>query len=104
MIPMCYRAIFWIMGSPTLRSAADGAVLVTGGAGYIGSHAAKELARAGRRVVVYDDLVAGHRDAVLGAPLVVGDTHDTARLRAVISGHRVGAVMHFAAWTAVGES
>jgi UDP-glucose-4-epimerase GalE len=79
-------------------------VLVTGGAGYIGSHAAKELARAGRRVVVYDDLVAGHRDAVLGAPLVVGDTHDVARLRAVISGHRVGAVMHFAAWTAVGES
>jgi UDP-glucose 4-epimerase len=111
------------MASPTSPSGADraggsgapshdgavsatvgGSVLVTGGAGYIGSHAAKALARAGRRVVVYDDLVEGHREAVLGAPLVVGDTHDVARLRSVMAQYRVTAVMHFAAWTAVGES
>jgi UDP-glucose-4-epimerase GalE len=87
-----------------LRSAADGAVLVTGGAGYIGSHAAKELARAGRRVVIYDDLLAGHREAALEAPLVVGGTDDVERLRAAMADHGVSAVMHFAAWAAVGES
>lgn len=79
-------------------------MLVTGGAGYIGSHAARELARAGRRVVVYDDLREGHREAVLDAPLVVGDTHDVEKLRRVVAEHGVTAVMHFAAWTAVGES
>jgi UDP-glucose-4-epimerase GalE len=93
------------MGSPTTASAADpGAVLVTGGAGYIGSHAAKALRRSGRRVVVYDNLGEGHRAAVLGAPLVVADTRDVERLRAVMVMHRVSAVMHFAAWAAVGES
>jgi UDP-glucose-4-epimerase GalE len=93
------------MGSPTSGSGADpGAVLVTGGAGYIGSHAAKAIARAGRRVVIYDDLAQGHRAAALDAPLVVGSTHDVDRLRGVISDHGVGAVMHFAAWTAVGDS
>jgi len=93
------------MGSPTSRSGADaGAVLVTGGAGYIGSHAAKALAGAGRRVVIYDDLGQGHREAALDAPLVVGSTHDVDRLRAVMSEHGVTAVMHFAASTAVGDS
>jgi UDP-glucose-4-epimerase GalE len=82
----------------------DGAVLVTGGAGYIGSHAVKALAAAGGRVVVYDDLSAGHRAAVRGAELVEGDIHDGARLRGVLREHRVDAVMHFAAWLSVGDS
>jgi len=77
---------------------------VTGGAGYIGSHAAKALARAGRRVVIYDNLSQGHREAALGADLVVGDTHDVALLRSVIASRGVTAVMHFAAWAAVGDS
>ncbi len=51
-------------------------VLVTGGAGYIGSHAAKALRKAGHRVVIYDNLSAGHREAALGAPLIEGDTAD----------------------------
>jgi UDP-glucose-4-epimerase GalE len=80
------------------------AVLVTGGAGYIGSHAVKALVRAGRRVVVYDDLSAGHREAIGRAPLVVGDIRETALLRETIRDHGVGAVMHFAAWLSVGDS
>lgn len=79
-------------------------VLVTGGAGYIGSHVAKALARAGRRVVVYDDLSAGHRSAVRWGELEIGDVRDTPRLCGVIRRHGVRAVMHFAAWALVGES
>ena len=81
-----------------------GAVLVTGGAGYVGSHAAKLLGRAGRRVVIYDDLSAGHRQAALGAELVEGDVHDVSLLRDVMRRHDVTAVMHFAAWLSVGDS
>jgi len=81
-----------------------GAILVTGGAGYIGSHAAKALRLDGRRVVIYDNLREGHREAALGADLVVADTQDIGCLRAVMEEHRVTAVMHFAAWAAVGES
>ncbi len=81
-----------------------GAVLVTGGAGYIGSHAVKALRRAGRDVVVYDNLSAGHRAAVGGAELVLGDIADTALVREVIRRRGVTSVMHFAAWLAVGES
>src|SRR5512137_1106185 len=93
------------MGSPTTRSdARPGAVLVTGGAGYIGSHAAKALAVAGRPVVIYDNLSQGHREAALGADLVVGDTRDVPLLRSVMASRRVTAVMHFAAWAAVGDS
>ena len=74
------RADAGAMASPTTPLGAEhGAVLVTGGAGYIGSHAAKALAAAGRRVVVYDDLSAGHRDAVRWCDLVVGDIHDDGR-------------------------
>ncbi len=80
------------------------AVLVVGGAGYIGSHAAKALRRAGYDVVVYDDLSAGHREATLGAPLVEGDIHDVPRLRETLRARGVTAVMHFAAWARVGES
>jgi UDP-glucose-4-epimerase GalE len=80
-------------------------VLVTGGAGYIGSHAVKALRQRDNHVVVYDDLSAGHRDAARHASaLVAGDIHDTARLRAAIRQHEVDAVMHFAAWLSVGDS
>jgi len=79
-------------------------VLVTGGAGYIGSHAAKALARAGHRVVVYDSLVAGHRAAVKYGAFVQGDILDTAAVRSAIETHHVNAVMHFAAFLDVGES
>jgi UDP-glucose-4-epimerase GalE len=80
------------------------AVLVTGGAGYIGSHTAKALRRAGYDVVIYDDLSAGHRAAALGAPLVEGDVHDGPRVATTLREHRVEAVMHFAAWLSVGDS
>ncbi|MEW5983335.1 MAG: UDP-glucose 4-epimerase GalE [Acidobacteriota bacterium] len=85
-------------------AASTGTILVTGGAGYIGSHVAKALAGAGRRVVVYDDLSAGHRAAVRWGPLEVGDVRDSGHLRDVIRRHGVSAVMHFAAWLLVGES
>lgn len=80
-------------------------VLVTGGAGYIGSHAVKALRARGTPVIVFDNLSAGHREAAShAAAVVVGDIHDTARLRAAIREHQVDAVMHFAAWLSVGES
>jgi UDP-glucose 4-epimerase len=80
-------------------------VLVTGGAGYIGSHAVKALRAQDARVVVYDNLSAGHREATQHASaVVVGDIQDTARLRATIREHDVDAVMHFAAWLSVGDS
>ncbi|HYM26428.1 MAG TPA: UDP-glucose 4-epimerase GalE [Vicinamibacterales bacterium] len=79
-------------------------VLVTGGAGYIGSHAAKALTRAGYRVVVYDSLVAGHRQAAKFGDFVEGDIADTATLRDTLRRHDVSAVMHFAAFLDVGES
>ena len=79
-------------------------MLVTGGAGYIGSHAAKALQRAGYRVVVFDNLVAGHRAAVQFGELVEGDIADTAAVRGALRRHGIFAVMHFAAFLDVGES
>ena len=79
-------------------------MLVTGGAGYIGSHAAKALSKAGHRVVVYDSLVAGHREAVKYGEFVQGDVLDAGALRSAMQTHRVDAVMHFAAFLDVGES
>src|SRR5260370_39284457 len=79
-------------------------ILVTGGAGYVGSHACKAWAGAGYRPVVYDNLSRGHRAAVRWGPLVEGDLHDTARLAAALREHQVTAVMHFAAFAYVGES
>ena len=79
-------------------------ILVTGGAGYVGSHACKALAQAGYRPVVYDNLSRGHREAVRWGPLVEGDLRDSARLAAAFRTHRVAAVMHFAAFAYVGES
>ena len=79
-------------------------VLVTGGAGYIGSHAAKALHRAGYRAVVYDNFVAGHRGAVQYGDVVEGDITDVAAVRAALRRHEAFAVMHFAAFLDVGES
>jgi UDP-arabinose 4-epimerase len=79
-------------------------VLVTGGAGYIGSHACKVLARAGYRPVVFDNISRGHREAVRWGPLVEGDLADRGRLVGALLEHRVSAVMHFAAYAYVGES
>ena len=79
-------------------------ILVTGGAGYIGSHACKALAQAGYTPVAYDNLVYGHREAVRWGPLEVGDIADRARLDAVIVHYRPEAVLHFAAYAYVGES
>jgi UDP-glucose-4-epimerase GalE len=84
-------------------------VLVTGGAGYIGSHAVKALRKAGHRVVIYDNLSAGHREAAVragggAAELVEGDIGDTARVRKTIETHGIDSVMHFAAWLSVPDS
>ena len=79
-------------------------MLVTGGAGYIGSHAAKALHRAGYRVVVFDSLVAGHRAAAQFGELVEGDVADTAAVREALRRHAIVGVMHFAAFLDVGES
>lgn len=80
------------------------AVLVTGGAGYVGSHAAKALWRAGFRPIVLDNLSAGHRDVVRWGPLVVGDIRDRECLKGIFGSYRIRAVMHFAASAYVGES
>lgn len=79
-------------------------VLVTGGAGYIGSHACQALARAGYLPVVFDNLSSGNVDAVKFGPLVVGDIRDGDALKACLLEHKPVAVMHFAALIAVGES
>jgi len=85
----------------------SGKVLVTGGAGYIGSHAVLALRRAGYEVVILDNLVYGHRDLaeeVLNVPLVEGDIADRPLVERVLRQHGVDAVMHFAAYAYVGES
>jgi UDP-glucose 4-epimerase len=79
-------------------------ILVTGGAGYIGSHVVRQLIERGESVAVLDNLSTGYRSAVLGAPLVLGDTGDTERVAQVLAEHRVDSVLHFAAHTVVPES
>lgn len=79
-------------------------VLVTGGAGYVGSHVCKELARQGHEPVTFDNLSRGHREAVRWGPLEVGDVRDEARLRDVLVRYRPASVLHFAALAYVGES
>ena len=79
-------------------------VLVTGGAGYIGSHTAKALHAAGLRPIALDNLVYGHREAVRWGPLVEADFWDADALRAVFAQYRPVAVIHFAAYAYVGES
>ena len=79
-------------------------ILVTGGAGYIGSHTVRLLAQQGHAVTVYDNLSEGHRAAVPAASLVVGDLADTGQLDHVVMANRIEAVVHFAASAYVGES
>jgi UDP-glucose-4-epimerase GalE len=79
-------------------------VLVTGGAGYIGSHTAKALRAAGYTTVIYDDLSAGHREAALGARLIEGDIRDVEAVRRAIRDTGASAVVHFAAWLTVPDS
>lgn len=79
-------------------------ILVTGGAGFIGSHVCKALAEAGFRPVAYDNLSHGHRWAVRWGPLEVGDLADAERLDLCLGRHRPEAVIHLAGYTAAGES
>jgi len=79
-------------------------VLVTGGAGYIGSHVAQALARSGLEPIIFDNLSLGHREAVARFKLVKGDLEDRAALAAVLDDHRLVAVVHMAAYAYVGES
>lgn len=79
-------------------------ILVTGGAGYIGSHTVRALAAAGKEVVVVDDLSRGHRKALPPIPFYVGDLRDRDFLNAVFAKHKIEAVIHFAALSLVGES
>jgi UDP-glucose 4-epimerase len=79
-------------------------ILVTGGAGYVGSHAVRCLARAGHDVWVYDNLVFGHRAAVPPGRLIEGDLLERNKLETALVEHSIDAVMHFAAFAYVGES
>jgi UDP-glucose 4-epimerase len=79
-------------------------ILITGGAGYVGSHAARVVARAGHEVWVYDNLSRGHRQAAPEGRLIVGDLENRPLLEGTLREHEIDAVMHFAAFAYVGES
>lgn len=79
-------------------------ILVTGGAGYIGSHVVRQLGQANERVVTLDNLSTGFREAVTAGELVIGDTGDAALLEKLFAEHDIDTVMHFAAHTIVPES
>jgi len=83
---------------------AEKTILVTGGAGYIGSHVVRQLGEAGERIVVLDDLSTGFRQAVLYGDLVVGNTGDAECLADLFARYEIDTVMHFAAHTVVPES
>ena len=72
-------------------------MLVTGGAGYIGSHAGKALRQAGYRTVIFDNLSAGHREAALGSPIIEGDIRDMATVEAAVAKADPEVVFHLAA-------
>ncbi len=82
----------------------NSAVLVTGGAGYIGSHTLRQLGEAGERVVTLDDLSTGFRDAVLYGEFIEGNTGDQRLVRQILHDYRIESVLHFAAHTVVPES
>lgn len=79
-------------------------IMITGGAGYVGSACLRHMAAAGHEVMAYDNLIQGHAEAVAGHPLVQGDIADTDKLTEVLKDFGADAVMHFAAATYVGES
>ncbi len=79
-------------------------ILVTGGAGYIGSHTVRQLLARGHDVTVFDNLKHGHRQAVPSERLVTGDLRDSDKIDALLAKHQIEAVVHFAAFTSVGES
>ncbi|MCC6485426.1 MAG: UDP-glucose 4-epimerase GalE [Armatimonadetes bacterium] len=79
-------------------------ILITGGLGYVGSHAVRYLLEQGREVLLFDNLVYGHEAASSGAPYVIGDLNNPQDIRAVFRQHDIDSVMHFAAFAAVGES
>ncbi len=79
-------------------------ILITGGAGYIGSHVNKQLALQGRDTLVYDNLVYGHRELVKWGKFIQGDLDDRASLRMLFQTHDIEAVIHLAAYAYVGES
>ncbi len=79
-------------------------ILITGGAGYIGSHTAKAIRKAGFQPVVYDNLSRGFKELVKFGPLVVGDLHDSAMLTATLNEYKPAGCIHFAAFAYVGES
>jgi UDP-glucose 4-epimerase len=83
---------------------ANGSILVTGGAGYIGSHVVRQLGEAGERIIVLDNLSKGFRQAVTAGELIVGDAGDYPLVARLLSEHQVDTVMHFAAHTVVPES
>jgi len=83
---------------------ANGAILVTGGAGYIGSHVVRQLGEAGEQVVVIDNLSKGFRQAVTAGDLIVGDVGDFELVSRLLAEHQIDTVMHFAAHTVVPES
>jgi UDP-glucose 4-epimerase len=90
-----------------MMNSADRTILVTGGAGYIGSHAVKALQAQGFQVIILDNLVYGHQDLArvnLPAKLAIGDISDRSFLDRLFSEHKIDAVMHFAAFAYVGES
>ena len=82
----------------------ESTILVTGGAGYIGSHAVRQLKKAGHNTVVLDNLVFGHREFVDAHELYVGDLSDSHLLKTIFSENKIDAVVHFAAYALVGES
>lgn len=79
-------------------------ILVTGGAGYIGSHVVRQLGEAGEDIVILDNLSTGFKDAVLYGELIVGDTGDKECVSKILRDHNISTVMHFAAHTIVPES
>ena len=87
-----------------METARNKAILVTGGAGYIGSHVVRQLGEAGETVIVLDNLCTGFRQAVLFGELVVGDVQDADLLNSLFREHDIDTVMHFAAHTIVPES
>jgi UDP-glucose 4-epimerase len=79
-------------------------ILIVGGAGYIGSHVNKELNKRGYETIVYDNLLYGHKEMVKWGEFVLGDIGDIKHMRLVFSKYKIDAVMHFSAFTSVGES